>query len=64
MAGNGTIQIWVQRVSSAPGTRIDVIRLEDQLNTKLEQRQAKQTGICPVRRELYSQGFGKDETLV
>lgn len=26
---------------------------------KLQQRQARETGICPVRRELYSQCFGE-----
>jgi len=26
---------------------------------RLKQRQARETGICPVRRELYSQCFGE-----
>ena len=30
---------------------------------KLQQRQARETGICPVRRELYTQCFGKDFSL-
>ncbi|XP_054477137.1 axonemal dynein light intermediate polypeptide 1 [Anoplopoma fimbria] len=50
-------QLWVQQVSSAPCTRADVIRLEELLDIKLQQRQARETGICPVRRELYSQCF-------
>ncbi|XP_017279254.1 axonemal dynein light intermediate polypeptide 1 [Kryptolebias marmoratus] len=50
-------EMWVQQVSSAPCTRADVLRLEEILDTKLQQRQARQTGICPVRRELYSQCF-------
>uniref|UniRef100_A0A3Q3FKU7 Axonemal dynein light intermediate polypeptide 1 n=1 Tax=Labrus bergylta TaxID=56723 RepID=A0A3Q3FKU7_9LABR len=50
-------QLWVQQVSSAPCTRTDVIHLEELLDSKLQQRQARQTGICPVRRELYSQYF-------
>ncbi|XP_060903452.1 axonemal dynein light intermediate polypeptide 1-like [Labrus mixtus] len=54
-------QLWVQKVSSAPCTRTDVIHLEELLDTKLYQRQARQTGICPVRRELYPQCF--DELL-
>ncbi|XP_038566795.1 axonemal dynein light intermediate polypeptide 1 [Micropterus salmoides] len=54
MEGN---QLWVQQVSSAPCTRTDVIHLEELLDTKLQQRQARETGICPVRRELYSQCF-------
>ncbi|XP_038154734.1 axonemal dynein light intermediate polypeptide 1-like isoform X2 [Cyprinodon tularosa] len=54
MDGN---QLWVQKVSTAPSTRADVIQLKEQLNTKLQQRQARLTGICPIRRELYSQCF-------
>nr|XP_029133278.1 axonemal dynein light intermediate polypeptide 1-like [Labrus bergylta] len=50
-------RLWVQQVSSAPSTRTDVIHLGELLDTKLQQRQARQTAICPVRRELYSQCF-------
>lgn len=50
-------QLWVQQVSSTPATRIEVVQLQEQLDTKLQQRQARETGICPVRRELYSQTF-------
>ncbi|XP_065600862.1 axonemal dynein light intermediate polypeptide 1 [Cyrtonyx montezumae] len=50
-------QLWVQEVSSAPSTRLDVVKLQEQLDLKLQQRQARETGICPVRRELYSQCF-------
>jgi dynein light intermediate chain len=50
-------QLWKQCVSSTPATRLDVMNLQEQLDTKLQQRQARETGICPVRRELYSQCF-------
>jgi dynein light intermediate chain len=50
-------QLWIQQVSASPATRLDVIGLQEQLDTKLQQRQARETGICPVRRELYSQVF-------
>ncbi|XP_008290119.1 axonemal dynein light intermediate polypeptide 1 isoform X2 [Stegastes partitus] len=50
-------QLWVQQVSSVPCTRADVINLEELLDKMLQQRQARQTGICPVRWELYSQCF-------
>lgn len=50
-------QLWVQQVSSTPATRLDVAKLQEQLDAKLQQRQARETGICPVRRELYSQCF-------
>jgi len=52
-------QLWQQSVSSTPATRQDVINLQEMLDTRLQQTQARETGICPVRRELYSQCFGK-----
>ncbi|KAG1703617.1 28 kDa inner dynein arm light chain, axonemal [Phytophthora capsici] len=51
-------QLWVQYVSSTPATRLDVVNLQEQLDLKLQQRQARETGICPVREELYAQCFG------
>lgn len=50
-------QLWVQYVSSTPATRLDVVNLQEQLDLKLQQRQARETGICPVREELYAQCF-------
>ncbi|XP_067841381.1 33 kDa inner dynein arm light chain, axonemal-like [Heptranchias perlo] len=47
--------IWIQHISTIPATRTDVISLQDHLDRKLQQRQARATGICPVRRELYAQ---------
>lgn len=49
--------LWVQRVSSQPATRSDVIQVTTLLEQRLRERQARETGICPVRRELYQQGF-------
>lgn len=34
-----------------------MVHLQEQLDLKLQQRQARETGICPVHRELYSQCF-------
>ncbi|XP_022247415.1 33 kDa inner dynein arm light chain, axonemal-like [Limulus polyphemus] len=51
-------QLWVQHVSSTPATRLDVLNIQEQLDMKLQQRQARETGICPIRRELYDQCFG------
>ncbi|KAG9339542.1 hypothetical protein JZ751_023685, partial [Albula glossodonta] len=48
---------WVQRVSTAPGSRMDVVKLQEQLNQRLHQQQARETGICQVRRDLYTQCF-------
>jgi dynein light intermediate chain len=50
-------QKWVQFVSSTPATRLDVLNLQEHLDQRLLQRQARETGICPVREELYAQTF-------
>ncbi len=50
-------QLWVQYVSATPATRVDVINLQEELDKKLQQRQARETGICPIREELYAQCF-------
>jgi len=50
-------QLWVQYVSSTPATRGDVVNLQNQLDKSLQSRQARETGICPIREELYSQCF-------
>ncbi|CAH8430120.1 unnamed protein product [Schistosoma margrebowiei] len=50
-------QLWIQRASSTPATRLDVVNLQEELDRRLQQRQARETGICPVRRELYNQVF-------
>ena len=50
----------MQYVSSTPATRLDVISLQEMLDHQLQARQARETGICPVREELYSQCFGDD----
>jgi len=50
-------KLWRQMVSSVPATRVDVINLQEHLDMRLKQRQARETGICPIRRELYSQCF-------
>merc|ERR1719352_1481902 len=47
----------MQYVSKEPATRLDVITLQEQLDTRLMERQARETGICPVREDLYSQCF-------
>ena len=44
-------------MSSNPSGRLDVISLQEQLDAKLQQKQTRETGICPVRRDLYSQCF-------
>lgn len=50
-------QLWVQYVSSDPATPADVVKLQEELDRRLVQRQARETGICPIREELYAQAF-------
>jgi len=50
-------QLWVQYVSATPATRLDVINTQEHLDQRLLARQARETGICPVREELYAQCF-------
>ncbi|XP_054640617.1 axonemal dynein light intermediate polypeptide 1-like [Dunckerocampus dactyliophorus] len=54
MEGN---QEWLQRVSTAPSTRLDVVNLEEEMDRKLLEQRAMDTGICPARRQLYTQCF-------
>ena len=41
-------KLWRQSVSASPATRLDVMNLQEQLDQKLQQRQARETGICQV----------------
>jgi len=52
---------WMQYTSKIPATREDVKLLETALEQRLVQRQARLTGLCPVREDLYRQAF--DELL-
>jgi len=47
----------IQYVSHQPASRVDVARLREMLDQKLMERQARESGICPVREELFSQCF-------
>ena len=44
-------------VSPTPATKVDVINLQDELDKYIQSRQARETGICPIREELYAQCF-------
>jgi dynein light intermediate chain len=48
---------WMQYTAKTPATRLDVINLQEQMDTRLMDRQARETGICPVREDLYQQCF-------
>jgi len=47
----------IQKASPQPASRIDVARLREMLDQKLMERQARESGICPVREELFKQCF-------
>ena len=44
-------------MSHTPASRVDVARLRENLDSKLMDRQARESGICPVREELFGQCF-------
>jgi dynein light intermediate chain len=48
---------FMQYVSHSKAERDDVVRLKESLDQALEHRQARNEGICPIREELFSQGF-------
>jgi len=48
-----------REVSGRAASREDVLSLTQQLDEKLEVRQARERGICPVREQLYSQCFNE-----
>lgn len=50
-------QMYIQQVRSSPATRHEVGDLSVELSDLLVNRQAREQGICPVRRELYSEVF-------
>ena len=45
---------YIQYVSHQPASRVDVARLREMLDQKLMERQARESGICPVREELFA----------
>ncbi|KAK9505207.1 hypothetical protein O3M35_009307 [Rhynocoris fuscipes] len=50
-------QLWRQQVSSEPATRAETVKLGEALDTRLQQRNAREVGMCAIRRELYAQAF-------
>jgi dynein light intermediate chain len=50
-------QLWVQYVSCTPVTKMEVVTLKNGLEKRLKTLNAKETGICPIREELYDECF-------
>lgn len=49
---------WRRTASTKPATREDVINLEKELFSQMTYWKARTKGLCPIRRELFSQCFG------
>lgn len=50
-------QLWVQYVSCTPVTKAEVVNLQEGLDRRLQTLQARETGICPIREQLYNECF-------
>merc|ERR1712054_565668 len=50
---------YIQCVSSQPASRFDVIILQEQLDRRMAERKARESGICVVREQLYGQCFNE-----
>lgn len=50
-------QTWVKYVSCSPVTKNEVVGLQEGLDRKLQTKQARETGICPIREQLYDECF-------
>ena len=48
---------YIEYVSHTKASRDDVIKLQSNLDDRLLTRQARESGICPIREELHSQCF-------
>lgn len=52
-------KFWRQKISKQPATKTDVKKLGYKLDTYLKQYKAREVGICPIKREIYSQCFSE-----
>ena len=50
-------QLWVQYASCTPVTKIEVVTLKEGLEKRLKTLNAKETGICPIREQLFDECF-------
>jgi dynein light intermediate chain len=54
---NDTGDDLIQFVSTTPAARSDVVKLQHLLDSTLQQRKAREGGVCPIRSEIYAQCF-------
>lgn len=52
-------KVWRERASIVPATRHDIAETQERFELELRNRKAKPFGICPIRRDIYDQLFGK-----
>uniref|UniRef100_A0A0K0EJH9 Axonemal dynein light chain p33 n=1 Tax=Strongyloides stercoralis TaxID=6248 RepID=A0A0K0EJH9_STRER len=50
-------KIWIEKTSTVPTTRLDLLSLHEKFEASLIERNAKMFGICPIRRDLFEQLF-------
>ena len=50
-------QLWVRYVSPTPATTADVTNLQKDLDKRIMIMEARDSGICPIREELFHQCF-------
>ncbi|KAI6192307.1 Dyla-1 [Aphelenchoides bicaudatus] len=48
---------WLERASTVPSTRLDILGLQQRFETELNVSHAKSFGICPIRRRIYDELF-------
>jgi dynein light intermediate chain len=54
---NETELHFISHVSRIPSNRLDAVALANTLNASLDKYQAKETGVCPIRRILYDKAM-------
>uniref|UniRef100_A0A914DA54 Uncharacterized protein n=1 Tax=Acrobeloides nanus TaxID=290746 RepID=A0A914DA54_9BILA len=50
-------KFWIERVSTVPSTRLDLLALQEKFENCLKLNGAKPFGVCPIRRRIYDQLF-------
>ncbi|KAI6221909.1 Dyla-1 [Aphelenchoides fujianensis] len=48
---------WLERASTVPSTRFDILGLQQKFENELKVARAKPFGICPIRRRIYDEMF-------
>ena len=58
------MNLFVLQVSRNLATRDEVVKLWEMVDIKLSERQAKMTGICPIRHDLFMECLGGYELFM